>query len=359
MPTNPNPNNQYFSFNYKKLITSSVTWKNVILMAWIIFLALISSMALGGNFSLIFENWSETIQTILLRNYRLTKGKKSNIYSNPRRLIVSEEATEDCKATVIAKNLEYPLIIYPNDILKCYLILKYQGHFIEEVPPIGMVLDQFQSQSWRDINTIRRTRKTPQGEEETITLTAPDYIALFEIVEQHLMALSLDDLQTSGNLTVSNSILTPQFRFSDAKFQVREIALPIAAKNWVTIERNRRNELKLVDTFFIVVILGALGSIIFLMREHIADDGTNNVRLYIYRPLFGIFLAIGTFIISISLNGLLSDEKAADVKTNSILSLAFTAGLLSEPAYKYLTELAERNLENEPPKKDDNPQDKN
>jgi len=69
-----------------------------------------------------------------------------------------------------------------------------------------------------------------------------------------------------------------------------------------------------------------------------------NIVFYIYRPIFGASLAVGTFIIGISLNGLISEGGIESIETNSILTLAFAAGLLSEPAYLYLTRISDRRL---------------
>lgn len=43
-------------------------WKNSVLVAWILSLGIVSTLAIGGNFSLVFEALSESIQSNLLKN---------------------------------------------------------------------------------------------------------------------------------------------------------------------------------------------------------------------------------------------------------------------------------------------------
>jgi hypothetical protein len=89
-------------------------------------------------------------------------------------------------------------------------------------------------------------------------------------------------------------------------------------------------------------MLWALGSIIFLMSEHIANgiqktSISNELSLYFYRPLFGALLAVASFIISISASGIISEQgDAKNINISSILALAFFSGLLSDVAYSYL-----------------------
>jgi hypothetical protein len=66
------------------------------------------------------------------------------------------------------------------------------------------------------------------------------------------------------------------------------------------------------------------------------------IKSYIFRPIFGILLAIATFVISISINGLTSTGKIEDLQTGTILFLAFAAGLLSDKTYEMITEQTEQ-----------------
>lgn len=300
-------------------------WKNSVLVAWILSLGIVSTLALGGNFSLVFEALSESIQSNLLKN--------SN---SSLKIGIDETLAEKCQQYNIGtatNKIELKDLPYPSNILRCFSAERYQGKALEDIPPIGIVLDKLQTDTWRDRKYIRENN-----------LNKSDYIALFEIIEKNLLAISLDNLQDVNNLKISNGILPYKFKFSKDKFVVRDVPLPIEAKNWVISERDRRAELRLVDTFFIVIILGALGSIIFLIREHMFSEDSIDVKLYFYRPTFGMLLAVGTFVFSISLNGLFSEGKIEDVKTNSFFCLAFIAGLLSESTYESLRNKAQERL---------------
>ena len=68
------------------------------------------------------------------------------------------------------------------------------------------------------------------------------------------------------------------------------------------------------------------------------------IKSYIFRPIFGILLAIATFIISVSINGLTSTARIEDIRTETIFLLAFAAGLLSDNAYEMITEQASSRL---------------
>lgn len=87
-------------------------------------------------------------------------------------------------------------------------------------------------------------------------------------------------------------------------------------------------------------MLGALGSIIFLIREHIDPKKETPIRSYFYKPIFGILLAIATFVVNLSVNGLASTARVEDLRTEGILLLAFAAGLLSDQTYERLTKAA-------------------
>lgn len=74
------------------------------------------------------------------------------------------------------------------------------------------------------------------------------------------------------------------------------------------------------------------------------SEDSIDIKLYFYRPTFGILLAVGTFVFSISLNGLFSEGKIENIKTNSFFCLAFIAGLLSESTYDSLRKRAQEQL---------------
>ena len=54
----------------------------------------------------------------------------------------------------------------------------------------------------------------------------------------------------------------------------------------------------------------------------------------------GILLAIATFVVNLSVNGLTSTARVEDLRTEGLLLLAFAAGLLSDQTYERLTKAA-------------------
>lgn len=175
-------------------------------------------------------------------------------------------------------------------------------------------------------------------------MTTKDYDTLFEITENKLKALAANDLQNINTLTINNEILPQKFRGEN--FEPKEISIPLEVQNWLIMQRNFKQRRKLVDTFALLIILGALGSIIFLIREHIDPEKHTPVKYYFYKPIFGILLAIAAFVLNVSVNGLSSTAKIEDLRPEGILILAFTAGLLSDQTYEKLTETVNKKNSN-------------
>ena len=235
----------------------------------------------------------------------------------------------------------------PSLYLREYICNKYTGKFLEEVPPIGSTLDLLQvNVSWRDLEQIKNSFNDSSSRKyNPQDYTKENFNILFQIIETKLIALAGNDIQDINNLTISNDILPAKFRFTATdQFNIKEFPISIEAKNWVITERHQRKRLQLVDTFVLLIILGAFGSIIFLVSEHMRNEEVIEIKSYIFRPIFGILLAIATFIISVSINGLTSTAKIEDIRTETIFLLAFAAGLLSDNAYEMITEQASSRL---------------
>lgn len=277
--------------------------KDFIIFCWVVFLFTISILAIGGNISRLVE-----------------------LLSGITEKAISSNKNESCNSQEVST---------PTDYLNCYIDTKYAGKFSDEIPPIGTVLDLLQvNTSWRET-----TQKQQDDRKQE------DYIILFEIVETKLKALAANDLQdiNINQLTISNDILPAKFRGS--QFQSKDILIPLEAQNWLITEKNQRRRLKLVDTFGLLIMLGALGSIIFLIREHIDPKKETPIRSYFYKPIFGILLAIATFVVNLSVNGLTSTARVEDLRTEGILLLAFAAGLLSDQTYERLTKAANQDFQ--------------
>jgi hypothetical protein len=300
--------------------------KNIVLVSWIITLGFLSTLALGGGFSSLFDYFSRVTskrsQVDFGEKYSLLVCQElstsyNNIDKQTRQLKVIENIPNDQKnKKILWKKGE---VILPLDLLTCYIVEKYQKKYREEVPPIGLVLDSLQSNySWRDaklnnkLNSNEAYKNSFNAPKNNLTedqfLNGNDYHMMFQIVDENLQSMAEDTNLNSDQLQVSNEILPSTFRFSGTDFKTLQIRLPRGVTSWIVWKRNREAQLHLVDTFFIVIMLGALGSVIFLMSEHIAPNPTNDISLYFYRPLFGALLAVSSFIISISASGIISEQ---------------------------------------------------
>lgn len=87
-----------------------------------------------------------------------------------------------------------------------------------------------------------------------------------------------------------------------------------------------------------------MGSLIFLISEHIKDEKNNDIKMYYFRPIFGMLLAVATFIVSMSFNSLTSTITIDNVRFESLLFLAFSAGLLSDKTYEMIVSRANNNI---------------
>ncbi len=300
--------------------------KDCLLIVWLFILLSISSFAIGGTISRLVEFLSDD----LIKNIPV---------SNSQRI----PQLENCRGAIGGT---------PSDYLNCYLSEKYGGKFIDEVPPIGSVLDLLQvNTSWRELGAIKQAKGVSYDENK---YQEKNFRVLFEIVETKLIAIATDNLQELNSLEISNEeVLPATFRFvADLKdFKASKKRLPLEARNWVITKRNRRRQLELIDTFVLLIMLGALGSIIFLIGDRIkyqGDEGEKNIGKsvisYIYRPIFGMLLAIATFILTASINGVTSTAKLENLRTESILFLAFSAGLLTDKVYEQIIKKAEGGL---------------
>ena len=330
----------------------NLSLKDRILIAWLLLLIVISTLALGGAFSALFESISDLFTSNFLK------------LSGSNRIVLKQEMCQSKEPKTDAANSKENSLV-PRDLLRCYIQNKYENKFLEEVPPIGRILDDLEPKYWNDIDG------------SLDNLTESDYNGLFEIIDKYLIAISSGYYEDVNGLRINTSILPAKFRTANKsillpaktretdkktiiydsiqpidptgktalvnKFVVEDKPLPLAAKNWIIIDRTRRDELKLVDTFFIVLMLGALGSIIFLVREHMLSTEAVETRLYFYRPVFGMLLAIGSFVISISLSGILAEGKFQEINLESVITIAFASGLISDAVYQNLRRISSEN----------------
>lgn len=142
---------------------------------------------------------------------------------------------------------------------------------------------------------------------------------------------------------VDASEIPPVFRSED-----RDSApLPSAVRRWVRAERVRLRASErrdtLVDTFLMLVVLGAFGSLIFLARDYVREQD-ESIAAYVFRPMLGAFLGMAMFVIDVLLHSVISTAGMTQIRREPLYLVAFAAGLLSEQAYGIVQTRAETAL---------------
>lgn len=166
-------------------------------------------------------------------------------------------------------------------------------------------------------------------------IEATEYNALFERVADGLRGL-VDDthFDTSVGKIVVNFIPAP---FSKLIVPAPFVLLPAELKVWIDNQRaaEKANEARksLIDTFVLLIIIGAFGSLVFMIRDYLRAEQETRVAAYVFRPVLGIFLAVAMFIIAIAASAAVSTSDILQVRRETLCILALAAGLLSEKAY--------------------------
>ena len=235
--------------------------------------------------------------------------------------------------------------------LSKYIQNKYEGKDESLIPPIATVLDRLQiSVNWRD------SAKIDKETEGKNSLTCKDYYILFDVVNERLRAIA--NSYTSSyrdNITFNNNLIPGNFRIQG--FIEKEIPLPLEAVLWVQRIANENQQFKeaisFLDLFVLLIILGGFGSWVYLVRLHINDLIPVKLHEYFYRPVLGMALAIGVFIINLSFHSLVSNSQIDKVRHETLIVLAFTAGLLSDKTYEFIEAVTGDHLK--PKNKNENP----
>ncbi len=206
--------------------------------------------------------------------------------------------------------------------------LRYEDH----PAPIDAVLDVLISDpKWSD-----RSLTVQDDLIGTPGWYAEQYTDLFGKIEKNLGAIvgdrSLDPKAASITLNVPIA-----FRKIDEDAAITG-PLPQEAITWVAEERALINAEKvrreLFDTFMLLIVLGAFGSLIFLTRDYIAKEVETSIAAYFFRPILGIFLAIAMFVLDILAHSIISTADMLEIRPEPLYLLALASGLLSEQAYE-------------------------
>ncbi|MEP1080281.1 hypothetical protein NDI52_33505 [Leptolyngbya sp. PL-A3] len=297
---------------------------NLCLLMWAILLAVIGMQAVSGQASTIILESADKING--KGNAPTSGDTSSNTKGNAPTL-------GDTSSQKIAASQK---IADPSVALSDYLQNKYLEKDKTLVPPIGIVLDQLQvNVNWRNPEAINEANGPKEKEP-----TADDYARLFAIVDNRLSAMAnfSPEVLVSSNLRINNNILPSDFRSTE--FKDKEIDLPLEAVLWVkatqTLSAERKAKLSFLDLFVLLIILGGFGSWIYLVRKHVDPNTPVSLKEYFYRPPLGMALAIAIFIVNITLHSFVSTSNVNEVRRETLILLAFTAGLLSDKTYNFI-----------------------
>lgn len=165
-----------------------------------------------------------------------------------------------------------------------------------------------------------------------------EFWELFQRVDSALHAYARDPQFNASTGKISSDFLIRRFKpITD----IPPVTPTTEIRAWIEQFREARERQQskalLVNTFVLLTILGAFGSMIFLTRDFMyhRGDATPLVH-FIFRPVLGIFLGIGCFVVVISTNALVSTSSILDVRRETLWILAFAAGLMAEKVYAVL-----------------------
>ncbi len=294
---------------------------NSCLLVWAILLALIGMQAVSGKASTVILDIAEAF----------VPEKRSNSSGNPN-------------LTPVQRDANSALGLDGSAVMSEYIENQYPGADETAIPPIAIVLDRLQvSVNWRDADEINQANGGSAG-----APTRSDYHNLFDIVANRLEAIAdfSPEISVSSNLKLSNNVMPSKFRSS--KFQEQEIDLPLEAVLWVKTRQAaiaaRKSQISFLDLFVLLIILGGFGSWIYLVRKHINPSVEVDLQEYFYRPPLGMTLAIAVFIVNITLHSFVSTSNINEVRRETLILLAFAAGLLSDKTYEFIEKVTGEKL---------------
>jgi hypothetical protein len=156
-----------------------------------------------------------------------------------------------------------------------------------------------------------------------------DWFATFSHIDGALYRMILDPSFDVKAQDVTDLIL-PEPKKTDASFNGR---LPLPVQQWVLSERSKRT---LTDIVVLLVVIGMLGSLIYLIVGFISPEDVPSMRDLIFRPILGAFLAIGVFVANVGVLGVTSTGGLWEIRPESLYLLALGAGLFTDRVYEYL-----------------------
>jgi hypothetical protein len=144
------------------------------------------------------------------------------------------------------------------------------------------------------------------------------------------------------------NVIIPLEFSGKSKSTSESIMLPDTVLSWFKQRRikqtQRQSMLKLVDTFALLIVLGAFGSLIFLVWEYINGTKDTSFAAFCFRPVLGAFLAVAMFILDLSMHSVLSDSDMWAIRLEPLYLVALGAGLLSDQAYSILRDKSKEQM---------------
>ena len=333
-----------------------------------------------NDYNILFDRVDQHLNAIIIENSKKTNGQSTNITGIDPQILFPKFLKQGHNPSLIPFDLEVKLWIdkrilqdkppqesnnsgdnncqtvsHVTNELNKYINIKYKGIDKNLIPPIATVLDRLQiNVNWRNAKQIQNSQKPNEKQKtneeqkpnEEQNITCSDYYILFDIVAERLTVIprSHDLISTDQSLTIDNNILPPIFRHEG--FKEQKIPLPLEAVLWVKNIQSQHQEtqeaISLVSLFVLLIILGAFGSWVYLVRLHILGEKPLRLEEYFYRPILGMALALAVFIINLSFHSLLSNSEMNKVRYETLTVLAFAAGFLSEKTYLAIEKITEQ-----------------
>jgi hypothetical protein len=209
----------------------------------------------------------------------------------------------------------------------------------ENPPPISAVLYTL-NPNW----DAEKEVCTDETEEDRRHRRNP-YTSVFQRIDERVRSFAAGSSTEARSISVDSSFLTDKFRPAPAN-AVAVVSLPPELTIWIAQERIRleKNKLKaaLVDTFLLLTVIGAFGSLVFLTRDYIMKEETTAIGAYIFRPVLGVFLAIAIFTLDIFAHAIISTAGILEIRHEPLYVLALLVRDLVQFVPRQLFELCEQ-----------------
>lgn len=221
------------------------------------------------------------------------------------------------------------------------ILLKEYTSAYETPPPIGLVLDSvFEEKSWLSMDYYAKAKMLALTTNDQREVIKNIYFTLFDRINNHLeyIVQNYDPNKTDSNNRISATI-TLGYPFSERTVH-KTVLLPVEVTDWVLkIPEMRKHALEqeqFLNSLLLVTVLGALGSLIYAVKDITDSTKDTSVVTFALRPFFGIFLSIVLFVLFMVAHTLVSASGISNIRYSTIYVLALAAGLLSDQTYSVL-----------------------